>query len=469
MLYPVLLAAAGLAAYANSFAGVLLLDDHQLLEDLAEYRTVARIVASPRPVVILSLRANYLLGRERVWGYHAFNLSVHLLAGLVLYDFLRRTLRRPGLAFVVALLWVVHPLQTQAVTYISQRGESLMGLFYLLTLDAVAIGAASRPIWYVAAVLCCALGMLTKEVMVTAPLLVLLYDRCFLAPSWRELLRRRWPLYLGLAATWLLLARSFLFAFTTTDPTASAGFALKGITPREYLCSEAGVLVHYLRLAFFPHPLCLDYQWPVARDPVAIVAPGLVVVALLLLTAWALWRHPALGFWGAWFFLILAPTSSFVPIADLAFEHRMYLPLAGVLVLAVLGADAGLQALAQRAGWDETALRGRRIGAVGVVALVCILLTFMRNEDYSSEVAMWRNVLSQYPDNARAHYNLGRALYAAHRELSAEIDHEFQEAIRLRPALPNLRTGYALVLSQEGRQEEADAQLREARRLESER
>jgi hypothetical protein len=476
--WPALLVLGGLLAYANSFAGVFLLDDHLIIEDGPQVRSVAGALSAARPLVNLTLALNYALGRTTPWGYHVVNLAIHLLAGLTLYSLLRRTLRllplehpvcqdATGLAFAVALLWVVHPLQTQAVTYIVQRSESLMGLFYLLTLYCTLAGAESEPprrgAWYVGAVLCCALGMVSKEIMVTAPLLTLLYDRIFLGPSWREVLRRRWPLYLGLATTWLLLAGPLRWAFETDNPDSSAGFGLKGITPLQYLCTQAGVVLHYLRLIFWPQPLCLDYQWPIAQTTWAIVGPGLVIVALLLLTAWALWRQPWLGFWGAWFFIILAPTSSFMPIADIAFEHRLYLPLAGVLVLAVLAIAAGVRALAHKMSWDEAELQQRQIAVVGLLAVVSISLTYMRNVDYRSEQAMWNNVLQQYPDNVRAHYNLGRAEWASGRVEEAHA--EFREALRLRPEDVTLNLGYAIVLFEERRYVEAEFYFLEVRRL----
>ena len=179
---------------------------------------------SGRPVLNLSLALNYAVSGCDVRGYHVTNLAIHLAAALLLFGIVRRTLPRfrgcgggqqlarlqlaTPLALAIALLWAVHPLQTESVTYIVQRAESLMGLFYLLTLYCFLRGAGSaRAIfWYAGSVLACLLGMATKEVMVSAPLVVLLYDRTFLAGSFREAWRRRWAYYLALAATWLLLA-----------------------------------------------------------------------------------------------------------------------------------------------------------------------------------------------------------------------------------------------------------------------
>jgi hypothetical protein len=477
VVYPIALVVAGLLAYANSFDGAFLLDDYPNIVDEPSVRTFDGVTRAPRRVVSLSLRVNYALGGYTVAGYHAFNLAVHLLAGLTLFGLLRRTFRRfpeahsaragaTGLAFGVALLWLLHPLQTQAVTYIIQRTESLMALFYLLTLYCLVRGVdltgAGRAILYIAAVLCCALGMMSKEVMVTAPLLALVYDRIFLAASWGELVRRRGLVYAGFAATWLLLADPWQWMFAPPSPITTAGFGL-AVTPWEYLRTQAGVILYYLRLVFWPQPQCLDYGWPLAQTPAEYLAPGLVVLALLALTVWALWWRPWLGFWGAWFFVILAPTSSIMPISDVAFEHRMYLPLAGVLVLAVLAAHRLLLMQALRRGWSDSALRVRQAVTVMALAVVLGALTFMRNEHYRSELAMWDNVLSQYPRNARAHYNLGRALYAA--ALIHEANAAFRHAVELAPGDSRIRFGYAYMLYQERRYSEAAAQFAEVLRL----
>ena len=222
---------------------------------------------SGRPVECLTLALNYALGGLNVWGYHAFNLTVHLVSALVLFGILRRTFEgeklrdRFGaaaiwLAAAIALIWEVHPLQTESVTYIVQRSELLMGLFLLLTLYCTLRGSqSSRPrAWYLAAVVSCALGMGSKEVMVGAPLIVLLYDRVFLASSFRELWQRRIGLYIGLAATWLILA---VLVARTLHP--ATGFGIEGLTSWDYLKTEAGVIVYYLRLCFWPHPLVIDY------------------------------------------------------------------------------------------------------------------------------------------------------------------------------------------------------------------
>jgi tetratricopeptide (TPR) repeat protein len=446
---------AGILVYANSFAGVFIFDDVRHIEFNERIRQlwpITPLLTARRPVVEVSLAVDYAIGQLHVWGYHAFNLGVHLLAGLVLFGVIRRTLLGERLkssygpsalwlALAASLVWLVHPLQTQGVTYIVQRGESLMALFYVLTLYCVIRGAASsrRWAWYAAAVVACALGMGSKAVMVTAPFVVLLYDWIFLARSLRRALRARWVLYAGLAATWLvLLACGEVQDVFNTDPgqRPAVGFGYKEVTPLEYARTQPGVIVHYIRLCFWPASLCLDYGWPVARNLASIVVCGAAIVLLLAATAWALWRRPALGFLGACFFLILSPTSSFIPIMDLAFEHRMYLPSAAVLILVVLGVHRLGRMLVTRWPTSAVAVRWLAGGLTGVIVVALGLGTAARNRVYQDAVVMWRDVIAKRPQNKRALNNLavelaGRGEYEEALALSqraVELDPEYSQA-----------------------------------------
>ncbi|MCC6418692.1 MAG: tetratricopeptide repeat protein [Gemmataceae bacterium] len=482
-----LLVIAGLLAYSNSFTKAYILDDAPWIANNANLGDPAAYLRSMgmRPVGAATVLLNYWLGGKSVLGFHAFNLAIHLAAALTLFGLVRRTLlldrwqgrfdtSAPWLALSIALLWLVHPLQTQSVTYIIQRLESLMGLFYLLTLYCVVRGAAplvaDHPLpaahrhwlWYAAAVVCFTLGMMTKEVMASAPVVVLLYDRTFLAGSFREAFRRRWGLYVALMLPWGLLVPERVLVEGT-----SAGFSTAGVTPLQYLMTQSGVLLYYVRLTFWPYPQCLDYQdWPIVTSLADCWLSGSVVVLALLGTAWALWRKPWLGFLGAWFFLVLAPTSSFVPIADVAFEHRMYLPLAPIAILVVLTGWAGLRWLAERRGWPD--LVRRNLGAFLVAAAACALgtLTFVRNEAYRSSAVMWDDVLSRRPDCPRAHIN--RALSY----LSANADSDLDAALfHLRTGLKRVphdiaaREAIGVALWRKGKEEEAIKQLEETEKV----
>jgi tetratricopeptide (TPR) repeat protein len=456
------LALAALAIYANSFAGPFIFDD---LPSIVENPTLrhlwppGEVLATPhgagqtvtgRPVLNLSLALNYALGGESVAGYHAVNLAIHVAAGLLLLGLVRRTLLLPlwqgrfasmalPLALSVALLWAVHPLQTESVTYVVQRAESLMGLWYLLTLYAFLRGAtspASGGGWFTLATVACLLGMGTKEVMVTAPLLVLLYDRTFVAGSFRGAWQSRGRWYLALAGTWILLA--FLVA-GTGGRGGSAGFG-SGLSSWTYLLTQCRAVTLYLRLSVWPHPLVGDYGIERAETVAAVAPQALLLVLLAAATLVALWRRPVLGFLGCWFFVILAPTSSVIPVATQTIaEHRMYLPLAAVVALAVLAIYSLIGA--------------RSLAVFLLVALGLGAMTVQRNTVYHSAVSFWSDAAAQRPGNARARVALGTLLATANRLPEAAM--ELEAAVRLDPTRVEALNNLANVLAATGRFSEA--------------
>jgi hypothetical protein len=470
----------GIGAYHNSFSGQFLFDDYSCIVENPSIRTLwpLRVTASAppetalagRPVVALSLALNYAVGRLNVWGYHAVNLTLHLVSALLVLGIVRRTLLSPRLlsrygpeaswlALAVALVWMAHPLLTESVTYITQRTELFVGLFLLLTLYCVIRSAGSNAPqrWGAAAVVSCALGMASKEVMVVAPILVLLYDRAFLSGSVREAFRKRLWLYGGLSLTWVVLV-----ALMTTGPrTTTAGFGVQGLTPWDYAATQLGVILQYLRLAFWPHPLVVDYSdWPIAKS-LADTAPAAGVIgSLVIATVWALRRRPEAGFLGAWFFVILAPTSSVLPIVtEVAAERRMYLPLCAVVTLVVLG---GWECL-RRVGWQEPFRRRFAAGLVAVLVGMLGVVTVKRNAIYRSEASILQDAIAARPKNARSHYNLGIAL--AEQGQRAEAIAHFREALRWDPRYAEAHGNLGLLLAQQGRHEEAMAHYTEALRL----
>jgi tetratricopeptide (TPR) repeat protein len=445
-----------LAAYHNSFSGPFVFDDGPAVLGNPTIRHLSALgdVLSPpreggqtvggRPVVNLSLAVNHALGGVSVRGYHVFNLIVHMLGALALFGIARRTLLQPALrerygssatplALAVALLWAVHPLLTESVTYVIQRAESLMGLCYLLTLYCFIRGAKSEGntpgvsrqraaaamvtnrrgnVWHLLAVGACALGMATKEVMVSAPLLVLLYDRTFVAGSWRDAWAKRRLFYLGLGATWLLLGWLVL---GTENRGGTAGLGM-GDSVWTYALTQTRAIVLYLQLALWPHPLVFDYGTEAIKRMADALPFALVVALPLAGAAVALWRWPAAGFLGAWFFAILAPSSSIVPIpVQPVAEHRMYLPLAAVVALAVVS----LYSYWRRGCWFVFA----------ALALALAALTVRRNEDYLNPRSIWADTVAKCPANARAHCYLGDVL-AAKGQFVEALSH-YEAAIQL--------------------------------------
>ena len=514
---------AGVLAYANSFSGPFIFDDEATLvqnTSIRHLRSMAVLLpqrempTAGRPIVNVSFAINYALGGMSVRGYHVTNLAIHLLCAVVLFALVRRTLElaRPrfiipsaglsprrtsgqagprsaalkgppcsgsrfwlqpdavDIAFAVALIWTLHPLNTEVVDYVTQRTESMMALFYLLTMYASVRAVAvrlkpdttgtvvppvrlkpdttgvevrlkpdtrlvasgfSRTSWQAAAIVACALGMACKESMVTAPVMVMLYDRAFVFDSIKKALRERWPLYAGLAATWIVLAA----VNRSGSRIHSAGFST-GISPWTYLLNQSVMIVRYLRLAIWPRSLVLAYGTP---QPVTFgdaLPYALVVIALLALTALALWRRPMVGFLGAWIFITLAPTSSIVPIAtEVGAERRMYLALAAIVALVVVGVWSSRGVRLQpdhvidgvRLQPDNGPPKGGRhrwIHAI-LLAAVCAALataTAIRNREYESSLTLSQTVLQRWP-TAYAHAMVGIELakIGRHDEAMAQL------------------------------------------------
>ena len=467
-LIPLVVVAAGLLAWHNSFTGPFVFDDEDSIQANPTIRHVwpiSQALSPPttvgvggRPVLNLSLAVNYALGGYDVWGYHAVNLAIHILAGLTLWGIVRRTLRLPKLrerfgptanelALTVSVLWIVHPVQTEAVTYVSQRAESLMGLFYLLTLYCFIRGTASPKVgrWFALSAGACLLGMATKEVMVTAPLMVLLYDRTFVAGSFRTAWTQRRPLYVGLGSTWLLLAYLMLGLHHR-----GVGYGL-GVDWQVYALTECRSIVHYLRLAIWPHPLVFDYGGNTFVWHATDAAPYALILLLSLAgVVIGLKRWPAIGFVGAWFFMVLAPTSTVVPIVNQPMaESRLYLPLAAVVVAAVMGIFA---------------LAGRRSLPVFLGLAVGLgFLTTQRNQDYRSGLAIWSDTVAKRPDNARAHSNLGNALMDAGQAAEAVV--QCKEAVRIKPDYPEAYNNWGNALEMMGNVQEPIGLYEQALRI----
>lgn len=456
-------------AYWNSLSAPFIFDDAGAVENNSTIRQLWswQVLSPPpdgstttgRPLLNVSFAINYAGGQLQVEGYHAVNLALHAFAALALFGLIRRTLESRGfgerergehrshehltlVAFSIALLWALHPLQTESVTGIAQRSEVLCGLFYLLTLYAFVRGThpnSSRG-WLGFSMVACLLGMACKEVMVTAPVIVLLYDRTFVAGSFVKAWRARWRYHLALASTWLLLAWLVLQGAGKRGAAAGAGL---GISAWDYLLTQCDALITYLKLSFWPHPLVLDYGTGV-RSIGEVWWQGLIVLSLLGLTVWALARKPVLGFLGAWFFFILAPSSSVIPLVTQTIaEHRMYLPLVAIVAAVVV-------VMTRRLGFAAMA-------CWGVIAVLFGGLTIARNRDYADPVTLWADSAKKCPSNPRAHNNLGLEL-SRREKFNAAYEH-FARAVAVDPLYVSAHYNWGAALLEEGRADAAVEKL----------
>ena len=446
--WPALLVVACVLTYWNGLSVPFVLDDVGTLANdsqIQAWRTVRGLLSptsasavAGRPVVQLSLALNDALGGRDVRGFHAWNLAIHAACALLLYGLVRRTCERLGMessvpgrpaawAFAAAVIWVVHPLNSEVVNYIVQRTESMMALCYLATLYASlrAIDAPRPTRWQALATGACAIGMACKESMVTAPLMVVLYDRAFVFPSFSRAFLARRRFYAALATTWVVLA-----AVVGSAPRSdSAGFST-GVAPWTYLLNQTVMITRYLELTVWPRSLVAFYGWPLSLTIGDVILPAAFLGLLLVLTVVAVFRWPRFGFLGAWFFITLAPASSIVPVAtEVGAERRMYLPLMALVILGMLGIARLWDMVCGR--W--LSVRGARnsrwaFGAVvSVVALALAARTVERNREYQSELSLARTIVARWPTSI-AHQILGEQLLAAGER--TEGTSELQAAVR---------------------------------------
>lgn len=465
-----LVCAVTLVAYARSFHSPFHLDDysHIVGNPVMTAPSVEAFVQFGRARIVpfASLALNYRLGGEDPFGYHIVNFAVHLLATLGVFNLalaLCRTprvrdtwLARQQLAFATgaALVFACHPIQIQGVTYIVQRMSSMAAMFYvgsvLLYVRArnaqLGLGPGSPATSYAGAALLAVGAFFSKENAASLPLAMLLAELTFYPGdrSVRRLLRLA-PfavLVLSIPITWKVLGRrpgtqplDAPLAQQTQDLVymlvhrASRGSPISTI---DYLLTQAVVIPRYLGLVVVPWGFNIEHDVPVVSGlSLPVLAGFVLLVALLACGLYALRRAPVAGFGILWLFIALSVESSVLPIRDVMVEHRMYLAMPGVALLA---------------GWTfASALRRRRSVALAAAAscvLLLVSLTFARNEVWRTPLGLWRDALAKSPNKARVHANVGTALYDLGR--LDEAIAEYCQALALDPthlrAQSNLET-----------------------------
>jgi tetratricopeptide (TPR) repeat protein len=461
----------GIAAYSGSFNGPFVLDDTTSITTNPTIRNLwpimnvlttpkANVTVQSRPILNLSLALNYALSHNQVWSYHVVNIIIHLLSALCLFAILRRTffkkenpifpeITSAALALCISLLWVIHPLNTEAVTYIIQRAESLTALFLFLTLyfsiRYFESGARSY-LFSFAAFVSCLLGMATKEVMVTAPALILIYDRCFISGTFKNSFKSHFYHYLGLFCTWSLLA--YLVIQSGGNRGGSIGFGINQ-SALSYFLTQGEAITRYLILSFWPHPLVFEYGTFTVTNISGLI-PWLIVLPLIILSFWAFLKKPLLGFLGAWFFIILSPTSLVPGTSQMIVEHRMYMPLVAVLTLSVCGAYK----FSKRYIWLTLE---RFVAIVFVITILFSSLTFQRNAMYSSGLKLWSQTLKERPSNPLAHYMIAEE-YLTRGNLE-EAESHYHKAINLNATFLVARERLGELLVTRGKFEDAELEF----------
>lgn len=409
--------------YSNSFQGPFIFDD---LNSIRDNKTIQDLqgslletpqhgeTTSGRPFLNFTFAINFFLGRESVWGYHLVNLLIHIFMSVTMFHFLHHLLKEGsfaqvskekalGVAFWAALLWSLHPLQTSSVTYLSQRAESLGSLFYLLCLFTFIQGerVGSLFLGRFLSVLFCFLGVATKEMVFTAPFVILMYDYLFISKSLKKVFYGKCWYYGGL---WSALLFYLVYGSFDRGETTGFGGSMASI---DYFVTQVWAVTHYFRLLFWPHPLVFDY------GTILILSPGKLSLAVGVLGVMT-WLcifvsrdQPKALFWLAFSFFILIPSSSFFPIETQTIaEHRFYFASFVWILLGVIYLNRYLK---QKTIWIYT-----------VLAFVFSALTFHRNKDYASSLKIWERTALDFPLNDRANHNYAVHLASEGRNQEAE-------------------------------------------------
>ncbi|MBI5642583.1 MAG: hypothetical protein HY954_03805 [Deltaproteobacteria bacterium] len=394
-----------LLVYSNTFQASFQYDDLPQIVDnhqLKKTGNIPQILTSPRGITLATFALNYAVDGLNVAGYHIVNVSIHILVSIAVYFLIFNTLMlvkgvdawSKKISVFSALIFALHPVQTQAVTYIVQRMESLSSLFYVMAIlffikSAKAAGSGKRWLFYIAVGLSYLFGFYSKESAFTLPAVIFLYDFYFISKGRLKETFKRWPVYGILAALFIFFAVNTIMplggfgdlskesavsdvtapgqmpeaAPLKSQPEHSAGFKVTYISPKEYLLTQFNVLLYYIALMAVPVNQNLDYDLPRAEalleapevhkgaaltipmlPPIvslAIIA-GIIGAALYLLKKTqtrAASSLRAVSFFILWYFIILSPTSSFIPIIDVIYEHRIYLASLGFFVIFVLFID----------------------------------------------------------------------------------------------------------------------------------
>ncbi|MFM2206870.1 MAG: hypothetical protein RL213_845 [Bacteroidota bacterium] len=413
----------GVFIYSNSFDCSFQFDDKHNITDNAAIRDLAGVrtiwdLGPSRFVGYYSFALNYHFGQLNVRGYHIVNLLIHLINACLIYWVTRLLFRSPVLkgstvarrqntiAWLTALLFVSHPLATGAVTYIVQRLASLLTLFYLLSVGlylTARLSASGRSYgYYAAAALSALLAIHTKENAYTLPLAIVLIELCFLQTKKIALNLKSPRILLGLlgVAVFLTIALT-TFSFDVFNPLPPSKFNAETITSGNYFLTQLGVIVRYIRLLILPYNQNIDYDIPVSHSllETTTLLSGLFLLSLLAVAIYVFNRNRIVSFGILWFFLALSVESGIIPISDLMFEHRTYLPSFGFYLIIAGALYPYLQDRNKNAAMLLLALM---IGSNSVLA-------YQRNKVWKDELTLWSDAIKKSPDKPRPYMNRGYA------------------------------------------------------------
>jgi protein O-mannosyl-transferase len=427
----VLLFLLGMVIYSNVLYAPFIYDDRSVITENEHIRDLSKtisLLSQSRSIGNLTFALNYAFGGLQVIGYHLFNNLVHAVNAILVYFFVHLLVTISGrtksefsaeyISFSVAFFFVAHPLQTQAVTYISQRFTSLATMFYLISIICYIKARLSLPdkekteiaksfskktlLLYIVSLFSAVLAMKTKEIAITIPFSIILCEIIFFQNKGD--LKTRLIFLSPFILSLIIIPISFLFRVHSSTLVASQIDAMTRdtteITRLDYAITQLRVIVTYLRLLILPYNQNFDYAYEIYKTffTPEILLSLILLVGLIFTAFFACRRAKLISFGIAWFFLTLSVESSFIPIRDVINEHRLYLPSIGFFLASVSAVDQVVSA------------RGRKIVITAILVLLCAIATYNRNKIWKDPELLWEDVLIKAPNNARANNNLGTLL-----------------------------------------------------------
>ncbi len=467
--------------YSNTFRGPFIFDDWNNIRYNPNLRltqlTLDNIkrasfegVAPNRPVTNISFALNYYFHHHNIFGYRLVNILVHITAGIFLYFFTQVTLQIYPLTlldrfqrlipFFTALIWLVHPIQTQSVTYIVQRTNSLAAMFYILTFLLYVKARLARNRWirwalFVGCLFSSILAFGSKEISATIPFFIVLYEWYFFQNLSLNWLRHHLPVFAGIFILFFILALTYL-GFNPFDRIL-ADYKWRDFTLAERVLTQFRVVIYYISLLLFPHPsrLNLDHDFQLSHsffEPVSTLVSAFLILCFVGLAICMAKKERLISFCILWFFGNLLIESSVIGL-EIIFEHRTYLPFMFVSLMAVMLAFRYI-----KPKWLTTVM-------LCFVVIICSLWTYERNKVWGDEIVFWKDCVEKSPKKARPHYNLGIALIKMGLVEEA-IDHYLQ-ALRIKPDFAKAHNNLGIALNKQDRMEEAVYHYLQALRIKS--
>jgi len=478
-------------AYSNTFNSSWHLDD---LMNITENRNIRidsfssseldlllrKSFNARRFIANLSFAVNYYFHKYDVFGYHLVNIIIHILTAITVYFFTLLTLSRTFLkdsygkhayliASCTAIIFAAHPVQTQSVTYIVQRMASMAALFYLLSMVFYIKGRLSagtrRILFFTLSIITAFLAFGTKENTVVLPYMIFLYELFFFNRV-RFTEMKRPVLFLVpliavlLVGVYMLLSPDYLSHLLNK-------YSIRDFTMAERLLTEPRVVLYYLTLLVFPLPsrLNLDYDYPVSHslfDPPTTFISIIIIAGLILFSIIRSKKMPLFSFFIIWYFANLAIESSIFPL-EIVFEHRVYLPSVGFIVLAVVSTIRVFEYIKVKSAIDDLYLKWTGICLIAIVTALLFAGTYQRNFIWKDEYTLWSDVLKKSPNKARAHFNLGDFYKNSGRYNEAES--EWKISLRLEPKFSFAHSNLANVYFMKNEYEKAEYHYLQAIKL----